>query len=109
MSLDVSTLHFMHDDGLDEVLIERPKDAPGTLVLMRLSNQSTRTTKEIFNKFAAPDEYTFVKTIVPVRLAQHEGEKLVSRSQAKRLTMRFERFKSVILDLEVAPETWTDG
>lgn len=105
----------MHDDGLDEVLIERPKDAPGTLVLMRLSNQSTRTTKEIFNKFAAPDEYTFVKTIVPVRLAQHEGEKLVSRSQTKRisrhpaLTMRFERFKSVILDLEVAPETWTDG
>lgn len=91
-------LHFMHDDGLDDVLIERPKDAPGTLVLMRIANQSTRTTKEIFDKFAAPDEYTFAKTIVPVRLAQHEGEKLVSRSQAKRLTLRFERFKSVILD-----------
>lgn len=91
-------LHFMHDKGFDAVLIERPKDAPSTLVLMRLSNQSTRTTKEIFNKFAAPDEFTFAKTIVPVRLAQHEGEKLVSRSQAKRLTMRFERFKSVILD-----------
>jgi hypothetical protein len=91
-------LHFMHDEGLDDVLIERPKDAPGTLVLMRLSNQGTRTTKEIFNQFAAPDEFTFAKTIVPVRLAQHEGEKLVSRSQAKRLTMRFERFKSVILD-----------
>lgn len=91
-------LHFMHDDGLDDILIERPKDALGTLVLMRLNNQSTRTTQEIFDKFAAPDEYTFAKTIVPVRLAQHEGEKLVSRSQAKRLTMRFERFKSVILD-----------
>jgi hypothetical protein len=91
-------LHFMHDEGFDDVLLERPKDAPGTLVLMRLSNQSTRTTKEVFNKFAAPDEFTFAKTIVPVRLAQHEGEKLVSRSQAKRLTMRFERFRSVILD-----------
>ena len=91
-------LHFMHDDGLDDILIERPKDAVGTLVLMRLDNQSKRTIKEIFDKFAAPDEYTFAKTIVPVRLAQHEGEKLVSRSQAKRLTQRFERFKSVILD-----------
>lgn len=91
-------LHFMHDDGLDDILIERPKDAPGTLVLMRLDNLSKRTTKEIFDKFAAPDDYTFAKTIVPVRLARHEGEKLVSRSQAKRLTMRFERFKSVILD-----------
>ncbi len=91
-------LHFMHNDGLDDILIERPKDAVGTLVLMRLDNQSKRTIKEIFDKFAAPDEYTFAKTIVPVRLAQHEGEKLVSRSQAKRLTQRFERFKSVILD-----------
>ena len=97
-------LHFMHDEGLDDVLIERPKDAPGTLVLMRLSNQSTRTTKEIFNKFAAPDEFTFAKTIVPVRLAQHEGEKLVARSQAKRLTMRFERFMSVMLDFDGVEE-----
>jgi hypothetical protein len=97
-------LHFMHDEGLDDVLIERPKDAPGTLVLMRLSNQSTRTTKEIFNKFAAPDEFTFAKTIVPVRLAQHEGEKLVARSQAKRLTMRFEQFRSVMLDFDGVEE-----
>lgn len=97
-------LHFMHDDGLDDILIERPKNAPGTLVLMRLDNRSPRTTKEIFDKFAAPDEYTFAKTIVPVRLAQHEGEKLVSRSQAKRLTMRFERFKSVILDFSDVEE-----
>jgi hypothetical protein len=32
---------------------------------------------------------------VPLRLAQYEGEKLVSRSQAKRVTYRFERFKWV--------------
>src|SRR3989304_1763905 len=47
---------------------------------------------------AAPEENTFVKTIVPVRLAQYEGEKLVSRSQAKRLSLRFERFRHVVLD-----------
>lgn len=92
------SLHFMHDDGLDDMLIERPKNAPGTLVVMRLTNDSKRTTKEIFDKFAAPEEYTFAKTIVPVRLGQYEGEKLVSRSQAKRLIFRFEKFKTVILD-----------
>ncbi|MCP5245692.1 MAG: STAS-like domain-containing protein [Burkholderiales bacterium] len=48
--------------------------------------------------YAAPEEYTFAKTIVPVRLGQYEGEKLVSRSQAKRLIFRFEKFKTVILD-----------
>ncbi len=93
-------LHFMHEEGLDDILIERPKNAPGTLVVMRLINDSTRTTKEIFDKFAAPEEYTFAKTIVPVILGQYEGEKLISRSQAKRLIFRFEKFKTVILDFD---------
>ncbi|MBI5751768.1 MAG: DUF4325 domain-containing protein [Hydrogenophilales bacterium] len=92
------TLHFMHDEWEADVLLERPANTPGTLVLMRLANDSGRTLQEVFDQFAAPEEYTFAKTIVPVRLAQHEGEKLVSRSQAKRLTMRFERFQTVVLD-----------
>lgn len=91
-------LHFAHDSDEADVLLESNGDAPGTTVLMKLANDSTRTTREVFDKFAVPDEYTFAKTIVPVRLAQHEGEKLVSRSQAKRLTMRFDRFQTVILD-----------
>jgi hypothetical protein len=36
--------------------------------------------------------------VVPLRLAQYEDEKLVSRSQAKRVAHRFERFKRVELD-----------
>jgi hypothetical protein len=91
-------LHFMHDEWGADILLERPANAPGTLVLMRLANDSPRILQDVFDQFAAPEEYTFAKTIVPVRLAQHEGEKLVSRSQAKRLTMRFERFQVVVLD-----------
>lgn len=98
------SLHFMHDDGRDDLLIERPMSAAGTLVVMRLMNSSGRTTKEVFDKFAAPEEYTFAKTIVPVKLAQYEGEKLVSRSQAKRLIFRFEKFKTVILDFSGVEE-----
>ncbi|MCB1937039.1 MAG: DUF4325 domain-containing protein [Nitrosomonas sp.] len=98
------SLHFMHDHGWDDRLIERPKTSPGTLVVMRLMNDSKRTTKEIFDKFAVPEEYTFAKTIVPVRLGQYEGEKLVSRSQAKRLIFRFEKFKTVILDFSGVEE-----
>ena len=72
----------------------------GTWVLMRLSNQSQRIAQDVFNKFAKPDEFTFAKTIVPVRLAQSGGEGLVSRSQAKRLVFRFEKFETIILDFE---------
>jgi biotin operon repressor/anti-sigma regulatory factor (Ser/Thr protein kinase) len=91
-------LYFMHDEGDPDMLLEHPKDAPGTFVHMQLANVTERTTKEVFDKFAAPDEFTFDRTVVPVRLAQYEGEKLVSRSQAKRLTMRFDRFRTVVLD-----------
>lgn len=93
-------LHFTHDVGQDDVLMERAQKMPGTNVFMQLDNNSPRTTREVFDRFAVPDEFAFAKTIVPVKLGQYEGEKLVSRSQAKRLTMRFEKFKTVILDFE---------
>lgn len=96
-------LHFIHGQSQLNVLEERAADTPGTLVLMRLDNASPRVMKTVFDAFAAPEEYTFAKTVVPVRLAQYEGEKLVSRSQAKRLYQRFERFRQVQLDFaEVA-------
>lgn len=95
-------LLFSHEAASDDWLIEGEGEGEGevsgTTVSMTLANDSARTTKGVFDAFAAPEEYTFAKTIVPVRLAQHEGEKLVSRSQAKRLTMRFERFQTVVLD-----------
>lgn len=97
-------LHFLHSEWAEDMLVERPADAPGTLVLMRLANDSRRTLKEVFDRFAAPEEYTFDKTIVPVRLALYEGEKLISRSQAKRLTQRFERFRTVVLDFSGVAE-----
>jgi DNA-binding Lrp family transcriptional regulator len=93
-------LHFMHDTGELDVLAERERHDRGTLVLMRLDNESPKIDKDVFDQFSSPDEYTFDRTLVPVRLAIYEGEKLVSRSQAKRLTMRFERFRHVILDFE---------
>jgi len=92
-------LLFLHDPELaDDFLIETETGEHGTAVVMRLANDSPRVLKAVFDEFSDPEEYTFWKTVVPVRLAQYEGEKLVSRSQAKRLTMRFERFRNVVLD-----------
>ncbi|WP_303903412.1 STAS-like domain-containing protein [Thiohalomonas denitrificans] len=98
-------LYFRHDADEDlDILLEQSVDETGTTVFLQLSNDSGRKMKEVFDEFAAPEEYTFSKTVVPVRLAQHEGEKLVSRSQAKRLTARFEKFEHVVLDFEGVEE-----
>ena len=46
------------------------------------------------------DDYSFAKTVVPVRLAKIGDENLVSRSQAKRLLQRVDRFRCVVLDFD---------
>ena len=52
------------------------------------------------NLLASSDNYGFTKTVVPVKLARYGNENLVSRSQAKRLLTRLEKFKTVILDFQ---------
>ena len=72
----------------------------GTVVSMRVHNNASHTTKEVFDAFTAGEEYGFTKTVVPVRLARYGDEQLISRSQAKRLLARIDRFKMVVLDFE---------
>lgn len=95
-------LSFVHldDDGPDVLLSSTDKPVDGTAVCMTLDNMSQRTANDVFSQYALPEDFSFAKTLVPVKLAQHEGESLVSRSQAKRLTRRFERFEHVILDFD---------
>ena len=73
----------------------------GTLVNMEIAADSHNDIGAIFDEYSSgPDEYRFERTVVPVRLALYEGERLVSRSQAKRILNRVERFRYVILDFE---------
>ena len=101
-SINSHELTFSHQNILEnDVLLHEKKEIPGTSVHMRIKTNSGRKLKGVFDKFADPDNnYTFDKTIVPVRLAQYEGEALLSRSQAKRLMLRVENFKTVMLDFE---------
>lgn len=91
-------LRFSHRPRTADAIFEQPQDMLGTRIHMRLFNHSQRLLREIFDAYTDPEENTFDRTVVPLRLAQYEGEQLVSRSQAKRVANRFERFKRVELD-----------
>ena len=67
----------------------------GTIVFMKLSNFSHKNIKDIFDRFADPDG-GFHKTRIPLKNIYETYP--VSRSQAKRLLRRFDRFKEVELD-----------
>lgn len=97
-------LVFDHDATHPEDVLmdmDEAEDLSGTQVCMQLATDSQRTAKQVFDAFSSgPDEYAFAKTIVPVRLAKVGDENLISRSQAKRLLQRVDRFRCVILDFE---------
>ena len=90
---------FSHEfDEKEDWILQSSAAGGGTLVKMVLHNHTARTTKKVFDKFTSDDEYGFTKTVVPVKLMRYGDDKLVSRSQAKRLLARFDRFKTVVLD-----------
>lgn len=88
----------------DEWLIEtedKTDSIQGTSINMEISENSDRTDLEIFNKYTSEfDDYGFTKTHIPLELLRYEGEKLVSRSQAKRLLARADEFNEIILDFK---------
>lgn len=100
--IESSNLLFDHNDGgFDDMLHDRdePSLNSGTMVAMQISTRSDRKVKDIFDQYSSgPDDYSFAKTIIPVRLARFGNENLVSRSQAKRLMLRVEQFRCVMLD-----------
>lgn len=95
-------LHFSHLNAVpDDYLLHSDDHRSGTTVYMQIAMDSKRDMGDVYDEFSSgPDEYVFEKTVVPVRMVLYEGERLVSRSQAKRVLNRVDKFKRVILDFE---------
>ncbi len=99
--IDANGLRFSHqetleNDWLHEIAMQGNR---GTSVVMAIAVNSDKVAGDIFDEYSNSDEdLGFSKTVVPMRMAKIGDEQLVSRSQAKRLIARFDRFKTVILD-----------
>jgi anti-sigma regulatory factor (Ser/Thr protein kinase) len=94
-------VYFSHKFGESEDWILDGRSMSGTSVWMKLNNHTSRTLQKIFSQFTSDDgDFGFTKTVVPVKLAQYGDDKLISRSQAKRLLARVELFKTVVFDFK---------
>ena len=71
----------------------------GTWVQMTISTNASWTTRDIFDRYQ-DDPVGFTRTHVPIALGKYPGEQLVSRSQAKRVLARVDRFSEVMLDFQ---------
>lgn len=94
-------VYYSHELGNEEDwIVERTQPGSGTAIFMKLNNHTARTCKKIFDQYSDQEDLGFVKTVVPVRLAQYGNDKLISRSQAKRVLSRVELFKVVVFNFE---------
>jgi len=92
-------LFFTHSPDDRDWLLEDKDWVAGTGIWMEIDPGSSRSTKEVTARYSSlGDDYLFTITHVPVGLARYGDENLVSRSQAKRLMARVEKFKEVVLD-----------
>lgn len=93
-------------DTNDFQLVDESGQPIGTGVMMFIAPESQRTTREVFSRYTpdVPDDFSFSKTTIPVKLASIGNENLLSRSQAKRLVSRIDQFKIVELDFSEVSE-----
>ena len=92
---------FIHTRGeAEDWIFDNDTSQDGTAVFMDLKHNTSRTTQEVFARFTSGEEYAFTKTVIPVRLAKYGDEQLISRSQAKRLLARTDKFKVVLLEFD---------
>lgn len=82
------------DSRILDLALENQK---GTCVIMELSNFSHKTAKEVFDAYANVDG-GFVKTRIPLKNIFDLSP--VSRSQAKRVCNRLDRFKEIVVDFD---------
>jgi anti-sigma regulatory factor (Ser/Thr protein kinase) len=87
------------DDGWLIDTEDRKEYHSGTRVSMEISTAATWSPRDVFEKYQ-DDDLRFRKTHVPLSLGNYPGEQLVSRSQAKRVLARFDRFTEVLLDFK---------
>jgi len=91
-------LCFTHLHDKDWLLGDTQELTKGTGIRLRISPKTERTTQQVFDLYTTDLDHSFSKTIIPVFLATYGDENLISRSQAKRLLARFEKFKEIVLD-----------
>jgi anti-sigma regulatory factor (Ser/Thr protein kinase) len=95
--LESGRLRWIVDNIRDDQAVGDIPTRAGTRVGCAISVQSSRTTNEVFEAYAGTGSLSFSASSVLVGLFGTGGE-FVSRSEAKRLGHRLERFEEVRLD-----------
>ncbi len=104
-AMDIFTLSangftFLRDNTVTDWTLFEEKTEPGTKLKMSIARNTSRSLNELFIEYQDDDSFAFSKTEVHIALAQEHGQRLISRSQAKRVVSNLEKFNVVTLDFK---------
>jgi len=91
-----SKKRLIFDNIINDVFIEDIKTIKGTKVMCDISVRSKRILESVFREYAS-EGFEFSKTKVLVKLYRVDTN-YISRSQARRILVGLEKFKTIILD-----------
>jgi hypothetical protein len=95
--IDANNARWTVDNIRDDQAIGDAPEHPGTRITCELDPKTERVLEDVFTPYVDEETFAFDRTEVPLALFE-SGGRFVSRSEAKRLGTRLERFREVILD-----------
>ncbi|MDF1827639.1 MAG: DUF4325 domain-containing protein [Legionellaceae bacterium] len=97
-SIVANDYQFMRDNLEYDWTFCQAAYANGTRVMFEINKNTERQLDALFKGYT--EDFSFNKTDILVDLSQHYGERLISRSQAKRVCRRLENFTHITLDFK---------
>ena len=89
---------LVFDNRLEDIYVRDIRPTQGTKVDFLLQLRTQKKITDVFDKYTE-ESFDFSKTVVKVKLYHHDVD-YVSRSQARRIVIGLEKFKSVELDFK---------
>ena len=96
--LSANGFSFLRDNTVGDWSLYEDKTEPGTTIAFSIERQTSRSLKDLFIAYQDDESLAFSKTEVLIALAKEHGQRLISRSQAKRVVSNLDQFNHVTFD-----------
>lgn len=99
--IEANKIAYLRDNVEKDWFISKNEDLKkGTKITMEVGLSATQQLRKIFETYQNSESLAFNKTEITVALSKLEGERYISRSQAKRILRGLEKFEIIIFDFK---------
>ena len=91
---------FKQGNGVELLLFPNTPDNAGTTVKFKITLNTKRTLRQVFDQFCPQPDIEFTRTIIGLQLMDKADGSLISRSQGRRLMAGLENFRDIVLDFD---------